>query len=170
MEPWRRLDESGDEDARALLATCCGARRWVERMNARRPFRDRDTLLAAARDEWLALEPADWLEAFTHHPRIGDRDALERRFAATAQLSGQEQAGINTAGADVLDALAAGNRAYEDRFGFIFIVCATGKRAEEMLGLLQARLENDRRTELRIAAEEQAKITEIRLLGLGARR
>ena len=133
-------------------------------MDARRPFGSRAAMLAAAREEWFNLTPADWLEAFSHHPRIGDPESLRRRFAATAHLSEREQSGIAQASADVLTALAEGNAAYEQKFGFIFIVCATGKAAEEVLELLQTRLPHSRDAELRIAAEEQARITELRLL------
>jgi 2-oxo-4-hydroxy-4-carboxy-5-ureidoimidazoline decarboxylase len=132
----------------------------------RRPFGSNARLLQAARDEWFALTAADWREAFSHHPRIGDREALRARFPATAHLSEREQAGVNGAGHDVLDALADANRAYEDRFGHIFIVCATGKTAEEMLALLRGRLQNEPAGEVQIAAGEQAKITEIRLMAL----
>ena len=132
-------------------------------MLARRPFGSQDALLAAARDEWFALSEHDWLEAFSHHPRIGDRASLAARFPATHDLSAQEQSGVASASARVIDALADANQTYLDRFGFIFIVCATGKSAEEMLALLRARLPNDRATELRNAAEEQAKITALRL-------
>ena len=136
-------------------------------MIARRPFGGSDALLAAARDEWFALSPADWREAFGHHPMIGDREALRRRFAAR-HLSEREQAGVTSAPDSVLDALAEGNRAYRDTFGFIFIICATGKSAEEMLGMLRVRLNNDPDTEIRIAAAEHAKITELRLLAMAA--
>ena len=132
-------------------------------MMTRRPFGSQEALLAAARDEWFALPEEDWLEAFSHHPRIGDRASLEARFPQTHDLSANEQSGIGIAGADVLEALAKANNDYFDRFGFIFIVCATGKSAGEMLALLLSRLQNDRETELRIAAEEQAKITALRL-------
>jgi 2-oxo-4-hydroxy-4-carboxy-5-ureidoimidazoline decarboxylase len=163
MEPWQRIDTGSPDEARHLLQRCCGFALWTDRMLARRPFGSQATLLAAARDEWFALAREDWLEAFSHHPKIGDRDTLQKRFAATRQLSEREQAGVDGASGEVLDALAAGNRAYEEKFGYIFIVCATGKSATEMLGLLRSRLNNDPASELRIAAAEQAKITEIRL-------
>ena len=123
----------------------------------------RERLVTAAREAWADLTHTDWLEAFSHHPKIGDRASLARRFAATAHLSAQEQSGVDDASAEVLDELAAANRTYEAKFGYIFIVCATGKSAAEMLDLLRARLPNDTGTEIRIAAEEQAKITELRL-------
>jgi 2-oxo-4-hydroxy-4-carboxy-5-ureidoimidazoline decarboxylase len=167
MEPWQRLDRAAPEEAADLLSTCCGSRRWVERMIARRPFGAQPALLAAARDEWFALDQQDWREAFAHHPRIGDRDMLARRLAATRHLSEREQKGLDAAGADVLAALVDANRVYEQTFGYIFIVCASGRSAAEMLALLVARLDNEPAAEIRIAAAEQAQITRLRLEGLG---
>jgi 2-oxo-4-hydroxy-4-carboxy-5-ureidoimidazoline decarboxylase len=163
MERWRRIDAAPEHEARDLLRTCCGATRWIERMLARRPFGSRDVALRVARDEWFALSPEDWIEAFSHHPRIGDVDSLRRKFAATRALSEREQSGVSGASEAVLGALLDGNREYEARFGYIFIVCATGRTAEEMLTLLRARLGNDPEAEIRIAAEEHAKICELRL-------
>jgi 2-oxo-4-hydroxy-4-carboxy-5-ureidoimidazoline decarboxylase len=163
MEPWRRLDSADAAEARRLLHACCGSDRWVDRMLARRPFGRQEALLAAAREEWSTLSADDWREAFGHHPKIGGRDAWRARFAATRHLSAAEQAGVDSASDAVLDALAAGNREYEERFGYIFIVCATGRTADEMLALLRERLANEPGEEIRIAAEEQARITAIRL-------
>lgn len=162
MASWQ-VDHATPASAREILARACGSTRWVERMIARRPFGTDAKLLAAARVEWFGLTEADWLEAFSHHPRIGDRAALEARFPATHDLSATEQARVGGANAEVIAALADANERYVARFGFIFIVCATGKTAEEMLALLRARLANDRAAELRIAAEEQARITALRL-------
>lgn len=170
------LDAAADADARALLMRACGASRWVDRMMARRPFGGDARLLRAARIEWFGLTEADWLEAFSEHPKIGDQalappklpsagGSLAARFPATHDLSATEQAGVGGAHHDVLSALAEANQAYLDRFGFIFIVSATGKTAEEMLQLLRDRLPHDRAAELRVAAEEQAKITALRLGG-----
>jgi 2-oxo-4-hydroxy-4-carboxy-5-ureidoimidazoline decarboxylase len=163
MALWRRLDAATAADASRLLTECCGATRWVERMVRRRPFGRQDALLVAAEDEWRALGPDDWREAFAHHPKIGDRAPLGASFAATRALSDGEQTGVMSASEAVLDALAEGNRRYEERFGYIFIVCATGKSADEMLSLLRARLDHDPATEIRIAAAEQERITAIRL-------
>jgi 2-oxo-4-hydroxy-4-carboxy-5-ureidoimidazoline decarboxylase len=162
MEP-PRVDGASPDAARALLEACCGSTRWVERMLALRPFGATDSLLSAARREWFALTPEDWKEAFAHHPKIGDRGALRARFPATHQFAEREQSGMDTAPDQIIDPLVQGNAAYERRFGHIFIVCATGKSAKEMLDLLTARLQNDPVTEVRLAAEEQAKITELRL-------
>ncbi|HEX2569096.1 MAG TPA: 2-oxo-4-hydroxy-4-carboxy-5-ureidoimidazoline decarboxylase [Polyangia bacterium] len=157
------LNRLPDEAARTELERCCGARRWIAGMLAQRPFPDRATLLEAARDVWRGLGPEDWREAFTHHPRIGDIEGLRKRFATTAAWASAEQAGASSASEEVLRSLAEGNRRYEERFGHIFIVCATGKSAAEMNALLYERLGNDPETELRIAAGEQAKITQLRL-------
>ena len=158
-----RLDRASPDDARRLLTTCCASSAWVERMLRRRPFGSAERLLRTARDAWADLTQTDWLEAFSHHPKIGDRESLARRFAATAHLSEQEQKGVDGAAIAVLDDLAAANREYEQKFGYIFIVCATGKTAAGMLALLRARLTHDPAAEIRIAAEEQAMITELRL-------
>jgi 2-oxo-4-hydroxy-4-carboxy-5-ureidoimidazoline decarboxylase len=164
MDAWQRLDAASDEEARAFLATCCGSSRWVDEMLRRRPFGSNEQLRAVARDVWFGLTPDDWREAFRHHPRIGDRESLRARFPATADLSDAEQRGVATASDATLDALAEGNRAYEDKFGYIFIVCATGKSADEMLALLRERVSNEPQAEILIAAAEQAKITELRLM------
>ena len=130
---------------------------------ALRPFGTTDGMLAAARREWFALTPADWTEAFSHHPKIGDRESLRARFPATHRFSEREQAGMGEASERTVEALAQGNAAYERRFGYIYIVCATGKSADEMLDLLTARLQNDPVTEIRVAAAQQAEITDLRL-------
>ena len=166
MESSLTLDRVDGTEARRLLTTCCGSTRWVERMLERRPFRTREVLLASARDIWFGLDRSDWLEAFSHHPKIGGRTALRQRFAATGHLSEKEQAGVNTASDETLNALAEGNKQYQRTFGYIFIVCATGLSAEEMLRRLRTRLGNEPDAEIRIAAEEQAKITELRLSNL----
>lgn len=160
---WREIDAASPEAAEEMLRRACGSSAWVDRMMLRRPFGSDEALKDAARKEWFALTEDDWLEAFWHHPRIGDRDSLAARFPATHELSEKEQAGVAAARTGMLDALATTNEIYFEKFGFIFIVCATGKSANEMLQLLRDRLNNDRTTELRIAAEEQAKITALRL-------
>jgi 2-oxo-4-hydroxy-4-carboxy-5-ureidoimidazoline decarboxylase len=163
MAAWQRLDAASEADARELLTACCGSARWVERMLSHRPFGSDEQLQTMARQEWFALGPDDWREAFRHHPKIGDRESLRARFPKTAELSADEQRGVDAASERTLNALAEGNRAYEETFGYIFIVCATGKSAEEVLALLCERLNNDPQEELLIAAREHAKITELRL-------
>jgi 2-oxo-4-hydroxy-4-carboxy-5-ureidoimidazoline decarboxylase len=163
MDAWQRLDRADEAGAAVWLVTCCGSTRWCDRMVARRPFRDQEALLQIAREEWFGLSPRDWKEAFAHHPKLGDRQALRARFPATGALSEQEQAGIAGASDAEIDALAAGNRQYEAKFGYIFIACATGQSASSLLSMLRTRLEHDPERELLIAAEEQAKITALRL-------
>lgn len=161
LEALGRVDP---EALRTKLAACCGARRWVDAILARQPWGDREGLLAAAEAAAETLERDDWLEAFAHHPRIGDVDALRRRFGVRAGgWSEGEQAGMASADDDVVERLAAGNRRYEERFGYLFIVCATGKSAAEMLAILERRLPHDPATELAVAAAEQRKITQLRL-------
>lgn len=149
--------------ARDELRRCCGSSRWVEEMERRRPFSDRDAVLASSEAVWAGCGPDDWLEAFSHHPRIGGKDALRAKFASTSAWARGEQAGAASADERTLEALARGNAAYEARFGHLFIVCATGKTAGEMLALLESRLGNEPAAERRLAAAEQAKITKIRL-------
>jgi 2-oxo-4-hydroxy-4-carboxy-5-ureidoimidazoline decarboxylase len=151
------------ERAGEELERCCGASRWVEIMLRCRPFKDKAKLLSDSEATWSAMLPRDWMEAFEHHPRIGEKDALRKRFAKTADWAAGEQAGAAAADEATLDALAADNAEYEEKFNFIFIVCATGKSAAEMLALLRARLPNTQTAEMKIAADEQAKITKIRL-------
>jgi 2-oxo-4-hydroxy-4-carboxy-5-ureidoimidazoline decarboxylase len=152
-----------EDEAIAAFRRCCGSTRWFERMARLRPFESEASLFEAAERAWWALASADWLEAFAAHPKIGDRDAMRAKFAATAAWSASEQAGVVGAPEDVLDALADANDRYHERFGYIFIVCATGKTAEEMLALIRERLSNDPEVEIQTAAAEQAKITRIRL-------
>jgi len=152
-----------DAEVRAAFSRCCGAAAWIDAMCASRPFADRASLFARADAIANDLTRADWLEAFSHHPQIGDVSALRDKFAATAGWASQEQRGARTASDATLEALARGNRAYAQRFGYIFIVCATGRSADEMLAMLESRLGNDPADELRIAAAEQMKITRLRL-------
>ena len=158
-----RLNGLDDAAAEADLGRCCGAARWARAVAARRPFADGAALRAAAEAAWPALTDADWREAFTHHPKIGDIESLRGRYAHTRDWAASEQSRAQGAPDDVLQALAAGNAAYEARFGYIFIVCATGRSAGEMLALLRERLPNEPAVELGVAAEEQKKITRLRL-------
>ena len=160
------LDALPASEAAELLRACCGARRWVDEMLARRPFGTLGALLATADDVWLALGPGDWREAFEHHPRLGEsRSAAARDERARAWSMG-EQAAMHDTADDVRAALAAANAAYESRFGYICIICATGLSAGEILTLTEERLANEPEDELPIAAEEQRKITRLRLLKL----
>jgi 2-oxo-4-hydroxy-4-carboxy-5-ureidoimidazoline decarboxylase len=149
--------------AQNALLQLCGSSRWAGMMAASRRFASSDALHAAADEHFELLDRDDWLEAFAHHPRIGDVENLRARFGATAAWSQGEQQGMDAAADDVIEALAEGNRHYEARFGHVFLVCATGKTAPEMLALLQARMHNAPDDELRIAASEQRKITHLRI-------
>lgn len=158
------LDRASEMDARAMLTRCCGSSRWVDGMLARRPFGSDEALFAAADQVWSAATREDVLEALTHHPRIGaNMDELRKKFASTATWSAGEQSGASGASEETLSALRDGNVRYEERFGHIFVVCATGKTAAEMLVLLEARMPNDAETEIRVAQGEQGKIIKIRL-------
>jgi 2-oxo-4-hydroxy-4-carboxy-5-ureidoimidazoline decarboxylase len=152
-----------EDEASAQFKRCCGSTRWSLTMAQRRPFDTATVLLEFAERTWWDLSHADWLEALAAHPRIGDLDALRAKFASTAEWASREQAGALAGSDDVLGQIAQGNRDYEARFGYIFIVCATGKSAAEMLQILQQRLPNDPETEIKLAAGEQMKITRIRL-------
>lgn len=152
------------DEARQEFLKCCGSVKWAEAMVQLRQYAHHiDGLINLGNSIWWMLEPSDWLEAFHSHPKIGEKKAAAEVSSQSKQWSGQEQAGVQTATQITLDSLAQLNRDYEQKFGFIFIVCATGKSAGEMLEILRERLNNEYDAELRIAAAEQEKITEIRL-------
>jgi 2-oxo-4-hydroxy-4-carboxy-5-ureidoimidazoline decarboxylase len=157
------LNTMPSDELRDAFFRCSGSKVWTENMLAAKPFADHSTLLANSNSSWQPLTKVDWLEAFKIHPRIGDIESLRKKFASTAAWASNEQAGASHASEEVLKELSEGNDNYEKRFGYIFIVCATGKSAEEMLKILQDRLHNDPDTELAIACEEQKKITDLRL-------
>ena len=135
-------------------------------MLARRPFKSRATVLSTADEIWRSLDSGDWREAFAHHPRIGERKGPMQQTALGSEWASREQSGVEGADDDLRADLAATNREYEQRFGYIYIVFATGKSAVEMLALARERLRNDPNVELRVAAEEQRKITQVRLKNL----
>jgi OHCU decarboxylase len=153
---------TADEAAKELLQ-CCGSKRWAREMATARPYASLETLLTKSHDIWWSLDRGDWLEAFRSHPKIGEKKALSKVSAQSQQWSGQEQSGVANAAQDTVDSLAALNEDYEQKFGFIFIICATGKTSAEMLSALRERLQHDPESELPIAAAEQGKITELRL-------
>ena len=163
MDGLRRLDALALQEAREAFRRCCGSVRWAERMAKGRPYADEGALMAAAARAFADLGREDWLEAFSHHPRIGDRPARASRFAATRRWSSAEQQSVGEASDEVRARLADRNRAYEERFGYTFIVSATGRTASEMLAAVEERLGNEPERELTLAAAEQAKITTIRL-------
>ena len=156
---WNQADEV---TATGAMLACCPARRWAQAMVALRPYNSVESLSLTADQVWSTMVEPDWLEAFAAHPRIGERKAPAAKTIA-AIWSQQEQSSASAATDPVLAKLAEDNARYEQRFGFTYIVCATGKSAEEMLAILERRLNNDRGTELREAAEQQRQITQIRL-------
>jgi 2-oxo-4-hydroxy-4-carboxy-5-ureidoimidazoline decarboxylase len=127
------------------------------------PADDLVELLEDAEEQWYLCSEQDWKEAFAHHPKIGDAESLKKKFASTAHWASEEQGGVNTASPQTIEALAKGNQEYEKKFGYIFIIYATGKSAEEMLAILQSRLQNNPEVEIEVAADEQNKITKLRL-------
>ncbi|HWW76718.1 MAG TPA: 2-oxo-4-hydroxy-4-carboxy-5-ureidoimidazoline decarboxylase [Pyrinomonadaceae bacterium] len=161
--PAGKLNRLGAEEARAALLACCGSTRWASEVAALRPFWDVGQLLRIGRRVWFESGREDWLEAFRAHPRIGESKAAADTGEEAKRWSEGEQSRAREADAETIDELARANREYEERFGFIYIVCATGRTAEELLALLRQRLSNDPDTELRVAAEEQWRITELRL-------
>ena len=157
------LNKASAEGARHSFLQCCTSDTWIARMVADRPYANAEALRAAADRNWQGLAEADYLQAFDGHPKIGDVSSLKAKYANTKALAAGEQSSVNQASDEIIEKLAEGNSTYEEKFGFIFIVCATGKSAAEMCDLLYARLPNDRDTELKNAAEEQHKIFHIRL-------
>jgi 2-oxo-4-hydroxy-4-carboxy-5-ureidoimidazoline decarboxylase len=157
------LDAMPGDEARALLAACCAAPAWVDRMLAARPWRDRDGLLAAADRAWAACPREAIAEAIAHHPRLGESAAAAPLGGRERAWSAEEQRGTQVAAEDVKQALAHGNAAYEERFGHTFILCASGLSAEAMLASLRQRMANDRETEHARTAHELLKITRLRL-------
>ncbi|MFN2602933.1 MAG: 2-oxo-4-hydroxy-4-carboxy-5-ureidoimidazoline decarboxylase [Gemmatimonadaceae bacterium] len=152
------LDTIPPSVAAESLRKCCGSSRWVSAMIERRPFGSPQALFNASDEIWKSLDPSDWLEAFARHPRIGEQ--------TTNSVASREQSGVQNADDEIRSQLAQVNRDYEQRFGYIYIVCATGKSADEMLAIARNRLNNDPATELAVAAEEQRKITQLRLAKL----
>ena len=156
------LDELNDLDparAETEFRRCCGSASWARAMSEARPFGSLEAMIDTGDACWAALAPQDWREAFAAHPEIGEQKPV-------SAWSGEEQAGMASAAGAVRTRLAALNAAYRSRFGYIFIVCATGKSPADMRVMLEARLSNNPAIELRIAAEEQRKITGLRLAKL----
>ena len=158
------LNAKSTEELKETFLRCCGSTRWAEHMANSAPFSSRHALHHMAIQIWSLLEKEEYLEAFKAHPQIGASvEELRKKFQKTSDWSSGEQSGIQEASEETIQALKIANAQYLDRFGYIFIVCATGKSAEEMLTIIQTRLLNDPKKELIIAAKEQEKITTIRL-------
>ncbi len=149
--------------SREELERICTSKRWQQEMSIRMPFDSANALLRSAEIAFTKLKENDWLEAFAGHPMIGDLDSLQKKYAQGKELSEKEQQSVKQATNDVLQELLTLNHAYHDKFGFIFIVCATNKSAEEMLSILKKRIERPRDEELQLAAVEQQKISNIRM-------
>lgn len=151
-------------EAKVELLKCCGSERWVDAMIVEFPFPDAEILFQKANEIWYKdCNEKDWRDAFKYHPKIGDLGSLKKKFAITKDWAEGEQSGMNAASQETLERLAQVNQEYEDKFAYIFIICATGKSAREMLLLADARLKNDPEEEIQIAKGEQHKITLIRL-------
>lgn len=160
LEAWNM---AGEAEARNAMLACCGSRRWADAMTALRPIANISALSEEADRVWGTMQEADWLEAFACHPRIGERKVSAHAGAQSAAWSKAEQERASAASENVLAEIASGNQQYEERFGFTYIVCATGKSADEMLAILKRRLGSTREAELREAAEQQRQIMQIRL-------
>jgi 2-oxo-4-hydroxy-4-carboxy-5-ureidoimidazoline decarboxylase len=156
-------NDMGSEEAAEEILACCGSKSWARGMASQRPILDETGLLAACDKVWRNLAESDWIEAFNSHPRIGESHAQVSRPLKSAAWSGEEQRKVGNATEDVKLALAEGNRAYEERFHRIFIACAAGKSAAEILEILLRRMRNDETTELLEAGEQQRKIAHLRL-------
>ncbi len=163
MAELQKLNECSRLEAAEIFSKCCGADNWINDMINARPFKTHQGIIETGEKIWRSLNETDWLEAFDHHPKIGDINSLREKFSSTKQFAQREQSGVNHASTEILEELAKLNNEYEKRFGYIFIVCATGKTADEMLSIIRNRITNDPETEIKIAMEEQNKITKLRL-------
>lgn len=161
-----QLNNLSQAEAFNAFEKCCASGTWINKMVDALPFTNERDLFEKASLYWSEISFQDWLEACDGHPKIGDVNSLKAKYASTKKWAGNEQKGMDEANSEVIQRLAQGNAVYEDKFGYIFIVCATGKSAEEMLDLLEDRLDNDEDDELEIAKGEQEKITTLRLAKL----
>ncbi len=157
---WNALDA---ESAAREVLPCCGSSAWARQLAAKRPIADEPSLLEASNTVWFSLPEEAWQQAFDSHPRIGQKHAQSQATEESLRWSAQEQRAVVSEDTAAKQALEQANRRYEQRFGHIFIVCATGKSAPQILSILEARMHNDPQTELREAAKQQGQITELRL-------
>jgi len=151
------------EKVREDLFRCCGSTTWLNKLLQHFPFQSLQDLKICSDKAWLSCTEKDWMEAFSHHPKIGEKAGENKKHSSTKEWAEQEQSGVNDAGQTILVELAEANKTYESKYGYIFIVCAAGKSAAEMLALLKNRLNNDPEKEMHIAAGEQNKITHLRI-------
>lgn len=162
----KAFNNLAQQQAVAELLKCCTSDAWANKLVERRPFSDMAQLKQAANECWDGLKESDYLQAFDGHPKIGDVNSLKAKYANTHSQALNEQSSVAQATDDIIKALATDNQRYVERFGFIFIVFASGKSAGQMLDLLQQRIDNDRATELKNATEQQRLIFQLRLDGL----
>lgn len=161
---FREFNMINASSAGEILRRCCGSDRWRENVLQRFPFSDQHKFIEAVTASWYqSCSESDWKAAFLHHPQIGDVNSLHEKYAVSKDIAEGEQAGMNNASREVLEDLVRANESYKEKFGFIFIVFASGRSAEEMLALLRKRLGNSVEDELKIAMGEQQKITMKRL-------
>ena len=159
----QQINKMSQAEAFNAFEKCCASTTWINRMIDSMPFSNENDIYAKGESNWEDISLTDWLEACDGHPKIGDVTSLKEKYSSTKQWAGNEQQGMDSASDEIINRLAQGNQDYEDKFGYIFIVCATGKSATEMCEILEKRLPNDVETELEIAKGEQNKITKIRL-------
>ncbi len=157
------LNKLSESEVDSVFEKCCAARRWVVAMTFARPFKTDTEVITTASVLWHKQTKQSILEAFAAHPKIGDVESLQEKYANTSDWAAGEQAGATSANEETISNLAAANDRYFEKFGYIFIVCATGKSAQQMLEILESRLPNDPEAELKIASQEQLKITLLRL-------
>ena len=160
------LNKADSESAGLFFRQCCTSSMWAEQMVSGRPYRDRSHLRDYADYCWGLLSESDYLEAFEGHPKIGDIESLKKKFKGSQDIARNEQSSVAEANIETLERLSTGNAEYEKKFGFIFIVFASGKSAEEMLNILEGRIDNSRIEEIATAAEQQRLIFQLRLRNL----
>ena len=158
-----KINHLSKEELSKELYKCCGSTTWVNNMLKYFPVEELVDLLEDAEIEWWNCHEEDWKEAFAQHPRIGDLESIRKKFSSTAEWASSEQGGVQNAKEETLKALAEANKLYEDKFGYIFIVCATGKSADEILTIINTRLQNSPEVEIDVAADEQLMILQLRL-------
>lgn len=158
----KEFNQLSAQEAKNEIFKCCGCTSWATKLTDNRPFNTIDDLRITSDTIWSTVSETDLMEAFSHHPKIGDKSSLQKKFV-TKEWASNEQSGVNNASEKIIDELAKGNADYEKKFGYIFIVCATGKSATEMLEMLKNRLPNSPEVEIKIAAREQNKITHLRI-------
>jgi 2-oxo-4-hydroxy-4-carboxy-5-ureidoimidazoline decarboxylase len=158
-----KINHLSKEELSKELYKCCGSTTWVNNMLKYFPVEELVDLLEYSEIEWWNCSEADWKEAFAQHPKIGDLESIKKKFTTTADWASSEQGQVQQAGEETLKAIASGNKKYEEKFGYIFIVCATGKSADEILTILNTRLQNSPEVEIDVAADEQLQILQLRL-------